>query len=507
MALRFRIVTGLAALVLAALAALAVGTAVAVRHNLLSRLDSQLATASSNLATPSPADRGGATDSGASGGAGPSNTADQPGRGGRPPDSAPPAQTAQVRAAVGPDDYVEYLAPGGSVLTSVTPTVANGADRPVTDPTAGDAGTRVVTGPGANGAAERVAITTLADGSRVVVAAPLGPIDAAVRHLIEVEVGVGAVVLVATLALGILLARQLTRPLERIATTADAIARGDIDRRVDEGTGRSEVQRVAVALNSMLASITAAFARRDVTEARLRRFVTDASHELATPLTSIRGYAELFDRGLVDRPADLRVAMNRIEGEARRMSGLVEELLLLARLDAAEGPAGPRSAGGPEPIDLARIAADTAADLWAADHLRPIRLAVDGPVVVLGDDDRLRQVAANLASNARRHTPPGTAVTIAARAEDERAVLEVSDEGTGLAPADAARVFERFYRVDRARSRRAGGTGLGLSIVASIAEAHGGRATVSSSPGSGATFTVTLPLFAGAAAPDGIGSR
>lgn len=493
MSLRLRLLVGLAALVLAALAALAIVTTVAVRHNLLGRLDSQLSTASASLSVDSD------DEAIPAGGAGPgAGDRSQPGG---DQDDRPPAPAARVRQATGPNDYVEYLGADGTVNATVLPTVAGGARQPNLASSRASVpagGTRVFTVPATGGGTDRVAVTTRRDGSEVAVAAPLAEVDATVRHLVEVEVGFGLIVLVVTLGFGMVLARQLTRPLEQIALTADAISAGDLTRRVPGATGNSEVGRVGAALNAMLASIAVSFARRDATEARLRQFVADASHELATPLTSIRGYAELFERGLADRPGDLHTAMTRIEAEARRMGGLVDELLLLARLDtsAQREHHGQPAVGVDDtsPVDLAVIAADAAADLHAADASRPVHVHAPTPVWVVGDDNRLRQVAANLTANARQHTPAGTAVHITATTEDGAAILRVADAGRGLAPEDAARVFERFFRVDQARSRAAGGSGLGLAIVAAVAGAHGGRAEVASTPGAGTTFTVTLPL-------------
>lgn len=494
MSLRLRLLVGLAALVLAALAALAIVTTVAVRHNLLGRLDSQLSTASASLSVDSD------DEAIPAGGAGP-GAADRSQPGGDRDDRQAPAPAARVRQATGPNDYVEYLGADGTVDLTVLPTVAGGARQPNLASSWASVpagGTRVFTVPATGGGTDRVAVTTSRDGSGVAVAAPLAEVDATVRHLVEVEGGFGLIVLVVTLGFGMVLARQLTRPLEQIALTADAISAGDLTRRVPGAAGNSEVGRVGAALNAMLASIAVSFARRDATEARLRQFVADASHELATPLTSIRGYAELFERGLADRPGDLHTAMMRIEAEARRMGGLVDELLLLARLDtSAQGDRHGQPAVGMDDtsqVNLAVIAADTAADLQAADASRPVHLHAPTPVWVVGDDNRLRQVAANLTANARQHTPIGTAVHITAATEEGAAILRVADAGGGLAPEDAARVFERFFRVDQARSRAAGGTGLGLAIVAAVAAAHGGRAEVESTPGAGTTFTITLPL-------------
>jgi two-component system OmpR family sensor kinase len=342
--------------------------------------------------------------------------------------------------------------------------------------------------PADGGSSERVAVLPM-NGGAIVVAASLSPIRDTLRHLLAVELAVGLGVLALTGGLGLALARQATRPLEEIAATADAIAAGEMDRRVPAGRNGSETGRVARALNTMLTQIQDAFARRDATEARLRTFVADASHELSTPLTSIRGYAELFHRGLQNRPEDLAKALQRIESEATRMGVLVDELLTLASLDAGRPL-------GRDPVDLRGIAADTAADLRAVDPARSVHLDAAQPVIVVGDEARLRQVAANLVSNVRRHTPPGTPVTVRAHRQDGVGLFEVADSGPGMTAEQSARVFDRFYRVDKARSRAVGGAGLGLAIVASIAEAHGGQASVKTAVGEGTTFTVSIPLAA-----------
>jgi two-component system OmpR family sensor kinase len=325
-------------------------------------------------------------------------------------------------------------------------------------------------------------------GGHLVVALPLKENERTLRRLLGIEVTVGAVVLAALAALGTWVVRLGLRPLDAMGATADAIAAGDLSRRVEAADQRTEVGRLGLALNSMLGQIEDAFARRRASEDRLRQFVADASHELRTPLTSIRGYAELFRHGASDRPEDLARAMRRIEEEAARMGVLVDDLLLLARLDQ----------GRPleqAPVDLARIAADAVADARATSPDRPIDLAAPDRVMVLGDEPRLRQVAANLLANASQHTPPGTPVHVSLEASGDRVRLVVRDEGPGLDPALAERVFERFFRADPTRTRATGGSGLGLSIVAAIAEAHGGRAGVDANPGQGAGFVIELPLY------------
>jgi two-component system OmpR family sensor kinase len=220
----------------------------------------------------------------------------------------------------------------------------------------------------------------------------------------------------------------------------------------------------------------------------MRRFVADASHELRTPLTSIRGFAELYRQGAVQSPEDVARILRRVEDEAARMGLLVDDLLLLARLDQ-QRPLEQR------PVDLLALATDAVQDARAVDPGRPVAVQVVGspPGPVTGDEARLRQVVGNLVTNALNHTPPGTPVLVSVGGEPGWAVLAVTDRGPGLAPEDADRVFERFYRADASRTRAAGGTGLGLSIVAALVAAHGGRVDVESAPGRGATFRVRLP--------------
>jgi two-component system OmpR family sensor kinase len=237
----------------------------------------------------------------------------------------------------------------------------------------------------------------------------------------------------------------------------------------------------------MLGTIEASFAEREESERRLRQFVADASHELQTPLTSVRGYAELFRRGAADRPEDLGNAMRRIEAESERMGMLVDDLLLLAHLDQKR----PMARGE---VDLRAITHDLVGDAQVVDPGRPLTFVAPEPVVIDGDEQRLKQVVANLLSNARTHTPPGTPVTVGVRREGDEAIIEVADRGPGMTAEQAARVFERFFRADPSRARASGGSGLGLSIVSAIAEAHGGRVEIATSPGDGATFRVRLPV-------------
>jgi two-component system OmpR family sensor kinase len=332
----------------------------------------------------------------------------------------------------------------------------------------------------------RVLVEGMPSGGAIAVAQPLRPTLHTWRQIVTVEIVAFLTVLLTLCMMAWWLLHHGVRPIEKMARTANAIADGDLSRRVSPAETTTEVGRLGVALNTMLGQIEGAFDEKQASEDRLRRFVADASHELRTPLTSIRGYAELWRAGAISTESEQADAMRRVEHEAARMGRLVDDMLLLARLDE----------GRPldlTDVDLARIAEDAVADARAVEPGRPISLIAHEAVVVSGDADRLRQVTANLVVNALVHTPPGTAVEVRVRRDGSTAVLEVADHGPGLPPELATRVFERFVRADPARTRATGGAGLGLAIVAAVVEAHGGRAEVESTPGEGATFRVVLP--------------
>jgi two-component system OmpR family sensor kinase len=275
------------------------------------------------------------------------------------------------------------------------------------------------------------------------------------------------------------------RPLERIGRTAGAIAAGDLSRRVEPATPRTEVGRLGLALNAMLDRLEHAFAEREASEDRLRRFLADASHELRTPLASIRGYAELFRMGAASEPDDIAKAMRRIEDEAARMGVLVEDLLTLARLDEVrEAPHGS--------VDLALLARDAVDDARATAPEREITLDAE-PVTVNGDADQLRQVLANLLRNALVHTPAGTPIDVSVSVDDGAARLEVRDHGPGLPGENPDALFERFWRAEGGRERGKDGAGLGLAIVAGIVDGHRGTVSAANAPGGGAAFEVRLP--------------
>jgi len=321
-----------------------------------------------------------------------------------------------------------------------------------------------------------------------VLAEPLTDLDDAISSLTRTFVLAGLGVLVVGAAVSWLVIRRGLRPVDRMIDTASAIAGGDLSRRVDQDDDGTELGQLAHALDEMLGQLEASFDERAAAQARLEQFVSDASHELRTPVTAIRGYAELYRSGGLEERANLDRAMTRIEQESARMGGLVEDLLLLARLDEHRPLEH-------ETVDLAGLAADAATDLRVIDPDRPVTLRVDdgGAALVGGDERRLRQVLANLLNNARVHTPPGTPVEVSVERDGADVRVVVADEGPGIASDDRQRIFERFYRTDRSRSRERGGAGLGLSIVAAVVSAHGGDVHVDSSPGCGTAFTVELP--------------
>lgn len=275
-------------------------------------------------------------------------------------------------------------------------------------------------------------------------------------------------------------------PIEDMARAAAAIAQGDLSRRVDHPGGRTEVGRLGTALNAMLERIQDAFRAREASEARVRRFAADASHELRTPLTSIMGYAELWRSGGLRRPDEMDDAMERVEQEAKRMAALVEDLLLLARLDQARAPER-------VVVRLDTIVADAVRDMQAVEPDRPVDSVLE-PVAVEGDEGQLRQVVGNLLANVRAHTPPEAPVRLSVAADGVVARLIVADGGPGMTPAVAEKIFERFFRADPSRSRGRGGTGLGLAIVESIVNGHGGVARVESQLGAGSRFIIELPV-------------
>ena len=323
---------------------------------------------------------------------------------------------------------------------------------------------------------------------------PLATVSSTMRQVELIEVAVFSAALLLTGLIGTGWVRLSLRPLRRVTATAAEVTelplasgRVDLPHRVPDADPRTEVGQLGAAFNRMLGHVESALARRHASEARLRSFAADASHELRTPLAAIRGYAELAQRYQGTLPPEVEHALGRVASESARMSALVEDLLLLARLDAGR-PLQSR------PVDLSRLAIDATSDARVAGpgHRWQLELP-DGPVQVRGDEQRLHQVLANLLSNARTHTPAGTTVTVALRPAYGTAELTVTDDGPGIPPKLQPDIFERFVRGDSSRSRAGGSTGLGLSIVAAVIAAHHGTVAVSSEPGR-TRFTITLPL-------------
>jgi two-component system, OmpR family, sensor kinase len=459
--LRARLVVGLAALVLGSLLVADVVTYFSLWSQLQGRVDEQLLTA-----------------------------ADQPQvlfgpGGGNPfrlphgPDQGRPPGFATWEARVGDD---------GTVYQLLSPDQTDSSNQPqLPVPLSSVPANTPTTVPGTGGSQWRLLVKPPADGEYLVVAVSMSEVDAALSGMVQLDAEIGAAALAAMVVLSLLIVRIGLRPLERMGHTAEAIAGGDLSRRVSPATPRTEIGRLGLALNGMLSQIEAAFAERKQSEQRLRRFIADASHELRTPLTSIRGYAELLRRGAERSPEDSELARRRIEEESTRMSVLVDDMLLLARLD--QGRPLER-----EPVDLQAIARDAWADAYAVAPVRPVTLHAPERVVVTGDDMRLRQVVGNLVRNAIVYTPSASPIEIGLARTDGHAVLTVADHGPGLPSDVAARVFEPFFRGDTGRSRDRGGAGLGLSIVAAVVAAHQGEVRVRQTEGGGATFEVELPL-------------
>jgi two-component system OmpR family sensor kinase len=409
------------------------------------------------------------------------------------------ASTWWSQTPVGPSDYYVRLQVGDTDIPWLTNSARATYGTPqIPDLTADQANARhnqpfTVSSDRVGSLWRVIAFATTNYGGSVVVALPLAGAQDTTRTMVAVLLLSGfGILLLGALTAGWAVRRSL-KPLDQIEDTAAAIAAGDLSRRVPTLPESTEVGRLAAALNGMLAQIEVAFAARTASEARMRRFVSDASHELRTPLATIRGYAELYRMGALPEREQVDDTMRRIEGSAKRMGTLVEDLLLLARLDEGRPIAH-------EPVDLTVLAADAVSDLRALDPERPARLvpltagATGGPVVVHGDDERLRQVLGNLVGNVVRHTPAGTPVEIAVGQVDGAGVVEVRDHGPGIDPQHAARVFERFYRVDASRTRESGGAGLGMAIVAAIVAAHRGHVSLSETPGGGTTVRVAVPL-------------
>lgn len=544
--LRIRLVLLTCALVTGALISTGFVATNLLRHSLVNRVDSQLTSASHLIATsdvargfrgsrvpggglgapPAPGTTGTTTDDAAPNVAVPTGTAPAAGAaapsaaaptsGARPATPTPgcgPADTVDTTTATRqsrlplPSDYWVRVNNAAGTQISQSSEPLNQADCGPAIPTLTITAVNALHGkpftvPSRNGSERwRVVVSATPNGTgSIAVATPLTGVDSTLNQLVLFDVIIGAGVVIVLAGLSYIAVRHSLRPLVDVEHTAAAIAAGDLTRRVPQSDPRTEVGRLAGALNGMLSQIESAFRAREASEQeartsehRMRRFITDASHELRTPLTSIRGFAELYRMGAVPEESDVDRVMTRIESESTRMGLLVDDLLLLARLDQQR----PLER---EIVDLETIASDAVHDAQAVAPGRDVQLQLSThePVLVIGDDARLRQVVGNLVTNALTHTPESAAVTVGLSIDDsatERfAVLEVADSGPGLSPNDAQRIFERFYRVEESRTRANGGSGLGLSIVAALTAAHGGTAEVESKLGIGSRFRIRLPL-------------
>jgi two-component system OmpR family sensor kinase len=495
--LRGRLIAGLLGLLALACASVGAVTYVHLHSVLINGLNSELQQANARyvdcLQGPPPGSQGG-------------DAGNQ--RGGQPPHSPGPGPCAQQQNA---NTINAVFSTSGTLLS------ANLADADVCRLSPADSAllTSLPLGPPAAGhlyGPREVDLSAYGDyqviarntnGDVVVTGMPLRPVTTTLGEVALAEIAVFAVALVLAGIIGTAWVRVSLRPLRRVAATATRVtelplASGEVSlpERVPDADPRTEVGQVGAAFNRMLGHVESALARRQASETRLRTFAADASHELRTPLAAIRGYAEFARRHGGPVPDEVAHALSRVEAESARMSELVDELLLLARLDAGRPLAR-------EPVDLTRLVIDVASDarVAASDHRWQLELPEE-PVVVRGDDLRLHQVLANLLSNAARHTPGGTVVTVSlerrepARADggSGAAVISVADNGPGIPAELQPTVFERFVRGDTSRSRAAGSSGLGLAIVHAVTVAHGGAANVVSRPGE-TRFTIELPIL------------
>ena len=341
--------------------------------------------------------------------------------------------------------------------------------------------------------------STNGQASSMVIALPLKQTNQVVALVGVLTFAFGLATLAAAIAMTWVIVTRTFEPLARVEQTAAKIAAGDLSQRIEDYNPSNEIGNLAISLNTMLAQIESSFNAQAKSEAKMRRFVGDASHELRTPLVSIRGYSELYRQGALPNDEAVATAMGRIESESKRMGQLVEDLLTLARIDE-------RRESKLAPFDLFHLAVDASNDAYATSPDREVSLVgltddvAPTSAPVIGDESRMRQVVANLLTNAMRYTPAGTPLELAVGVREDvpgypLSVIEVRDHGPGIHGEDRERVFERFYRTDTSRSRETGGTGLGLSIVAAILEQHDGSVHIEETPGGGATFVISLPFY------------
>lgn len=473
MTLRTRLVLGALAVTVAALTLTDVLVHRAMRDHLVDRLDRSLREAPLGRGRDGPDDDG------------PAGDRDGPGDTDGPAD---PIVFSQGRAADGtvtvnrparfPDGSTAEPRLPASIAVATPSDDANGFavffDAPSVTP---------------GGPTFRVKVSQFTNGTQLVVAAPLTEVRATLATLRSILLGVTAVAVVLAGAVSWALVHVGLRPLRRVERTAAVIAGGRLDERAALSGAPSDVQQLGDSFDAMVDRLTSALEERTRTEGRLRQFVADAAHELRTPVAAVSAYAELIEHGAASRPDDLQRAVRGIRAESGRLGSLVEDLLVLARLEETEPGTG-------EPVELVAIAAEAveAARTIAPDW--PVRLEAARPVDTTGHAGQLRRVVDNLLANVRAHTPAGTpcVVTVSADETSGRCRIEVTDQGPGLDAAGRASAFDRFWRADRARARAGGGAGLGLAIVAGIADAHGGSASLADAVPTGLSVRVDLPL-------------
>ena len=383
-----------------------------------------------------------------------------------------------------PGTWGELVSSSGTVLKVAVASDSKGKPQvPATLPPAGS----IITVPGASGTSSwRLAASPSPNNTTTVVAVSTADLDASMARLITIELLVGFGLLLLLSSASFLIITRALRPLESMAATATAIAEGDLSRRVEVETSARELDELRRALNTMLDEIEASFAEREAVEKKLRQFLADASHELRTPLTSIGGFAEILRLGGT-QAVDPALAASRIESEAARMTRLVDDLLVLARMDETRSqPLGP--------VDLSIVAADACSDATVVDPSRTITLEANDSVVVAGVEDHLRQAVANLMANALRYTPPGSPIEVVVDREGEHGAITVNDHGPGISEEQLPKIFDRFFQVDP--SRTGAGSGLGLSIVAAACEESGGGASAKNSPTGGLAVSLSIPLIA-----------
>jgi len=379
----------------------------------------------------------------------------------------------KVSAQIGGDLNANSMSPYVVAITKAEITSHNG--KPFTLDTPGS-DFRVVALPFSNGQGTVVAAKSLSD------------LDRTMERLRFIFFLISLVLLLLILIAARSVIRVSLRPLEDVEITAEEIAQGNLSARLPDADPRTEVGRLVTSLNTMLSRIEKSFSVQTQSENKLRRFVADASHELRTPITAIRGFSELHRQGAVTGEKDTAELIGRIENESKRMGSLVEDLLLLARLDQAREMDS-------KPVDINQVVEDAVISARAAGPNHPIELVIENEeIFTLGDEVRIHQVVANLLANARAHTPAGTPITVTVKSSDTDVEISVADKGPGLSEEDQAKIFERFYRADASRVRTGpDGSGLGLSIVDAVMRAHGGSASVKSKLGEGATFTLLFP--------------